>query len=168
MGSGETLQGSHFDSARVSWAWGSWRGSMEEGVSWWNGSRALSMVVEWLHLNLSAGKYYQRGLCWGWIGSHLIVKRSLRPFCEGWVEGGKEKNKEIRRPVRRTVLESCKRWCVLDQGGGKTSIRHPVCLVSMFSMPGARLGSWEWAGQIHSLPSWATSIDVKETKKKTK
>ena len=33
-GSDETLQESHFDSARVSWAWGSWRGSMEEGVSW--------------------------------------------------------------------------------------------------------------------------------------
>ena len=48
------------------------------------------MIIEWLHLNLSAGKHYWRGLCWGWIGSHLIVKRSLWLFCEGWVEGEKE------------------------------------------------------------------------------
>lgn len=63
------------------------------------------MIVEWLHLNLSTGKYFQRGLCWGWIGSHLIVKRSLRPFCEGWVEGGKEKNTEIRTPISSGVMQ---------------------------------------------------------------
>lgn len=97
------------------------------------------MIVEWLHLNLSTAKYFQRGLCWGWIGSHLIVKRSLQ-FCEGWIEGGKER---IRKSGHQSVLESCKRWCVLDQGGGKTSIHHPACLVSMSSMPGASLGLWE-------------------------
>lgn len=80
------------------------------------------MIVEWLHLNLST-KYFQRGLCWGWIGSHLIVKRSLQ-FCEGWVEGGKENKKSGHQSVLSHARDGVS-WT-------RVVARHPFT-ISMFS-----------------------------------